>query len=380
MSKSCFFLLIAAFLLITSEAFSIPYFARKHNVSCQTCHLHPPKVNVTGEQFATTGYDTIDTRPVRVTRPFAVWMSGAAQNISDEPGKYKGTPNRVEIIAADRISAVDLSYFIEWRVLSKEITASGEIRDRSGRFEDLFVMYDASRNIQLWAGQFRALTQIDVSRRLSISEPLVFSRSLPGPPALSERITSLRGFSLSGRSPSLRIMGTYPDHPESINGWYGVVTLPFTGEFSIPLGSDARRNASFELEVIPKGIFFEAYRRIGISSFGMNYFTGSEGRSYLGFVGVLQHRRYLFEGSFARARWRDGSDWRLSTVIEYFPSRSGALGFRIDHQTNSSLKPLYIPYISYHFPGTNWTIKAALEGRLRNGEKSQTVGELSLIF
>jgi hypothetical protein len=66
-------------------------------------------VNTIGEQFAATGYDVIDTRPVRATRPFAVWMSGAAQNIPDESGTYKGTPNRVELITADRIDPLNFS-------------------------------------------------------------------------------------------------------------------------------------------------------------------------------------------------------------------------------------------------------------------------------
>jgi hypothetical protein len=94
-------------------------------------------------------------------------------------------------------------------------------------------------------------------------------------------------------------MGVLPDYPGSINGWYTAVTVPFTGEFSIPLGRDARRNASFELEGILKGFFLELYRRIGISSLGVNYFYGSEDRSYLGLVGVLQRGRYILEGSIA---------------------------------------------------------------------------------
>jgi hypothetical protein len=371
---------IALILLLTTDAYSIPYFARKYGVTCQTCHIHPPKVNVIGERFATTGYDALEARPVRVTRPFALWVSGIAQNIPVDSDFYKATPNRVELITAERISAINISYFIEWRILSREITATGAVIDRSGRFEDLFVMFDALRNVQIWLGQFRALTQIDVSRRLSVSEPLVFSRSLSGSPAQSDRITSLRGFSLSGRSPSVRLMGIFPDQSESINGWYGVVTLPFTGEFSIPIGREARRNASFEFEGIPKGIFFEIYRRIGLSSLGLNYFAGSENRSYLGFVGVLNWKRYLLEGSIARAEWKGASEWRVSTGIEYFPSSNGALGFRIDQRTDASLRPLYVPYISFHAPGTNWTVKVVLEGRLRDGQSPQTVGEISFIF
>jgi hypothetical protein len=367
-------------IILTIDAYSIPYFARKYNVSCQACHLHPPKVNITGEKFAAGGYDDIDIQPVRTTLPFALWISGAAQNIPDEQGIYKGTPNRVELITADRIPAVNLSYFIEWRILSREITPAGTIRDRSGRFEDLFLLYDVTRNIQIWIGQYRALTQIDVSRRLSISEPLVFSQSLPGAPASSQRITSLRGFAPSGRSPSLRLMGVIPVDPGSIDGWYAVATVPFTGEFSIPLGRDARRNASFELEGIPKGLFLEIYRRVGISSIGVNYFNGSEERSYLGLVGDIQRGRYILEGAIARTAWRGPDDWRWSVGLESFVFRRGALGLRIDHRTNISLQPLLVPYISYHLPGTSWTVKAVLEGRLRDGEKPLAVAELSLIF
>ncbi len=43
-------------LFIPSSAFAIPAFARKHNLSCTSCHTKPPRLNAFGEAFHMAGF------------------------------------------------------------------------------------------------------------------------------------------------------------------------------------------------------------------------------------------------------------------------------------------------------------------------------------
>ena len=110
---------------------------------------------------------------------------------------------KVELITGGPIGE-QLSYFVEWRVISQQLRGDGTMRDRSGRFEDAFISWQPNNVHTLTLGQYRALNQVDVSRRVSVSEPLLFSSGLPGETAAGDpRLTSLRGFSPSGRSPGV---------------------------------------------------------------------------------------------------------------------------------------------------------------------------------
>lgn len=112
----------------------------------------------------------------------------------------KGFPSRVELISAGPVGSSRTVYFVEWRALSQSVGGDGRLVDRSGRFEDLFLRLPVSSrgDWSVSVGQFRTLTQVDVSQRLSLSEPLVFSSSVPGRRASDARLTGLRAFSASG--------------------------------------------------------------------------------------------------------------------------------------------------------------------------------------
>src|SRR5687767_14796919 len=164
-------------LLAAEPTTSIPYFARRYGVTCNYCHVAPPKLNANGEAFVARGYDLPD-RQARATWPFAVWLSGRSEAL---PGvdPMRSYLNRIEVISGGRIVAPWLSYFVEWRPLSLETRANGSLRDRSGRFEDLFLTATGSR-AEVAVGQFRLINQVDVSRRIGLAEPLVLSTSLAG--------------------------------------------------------------------------------------------------------------------------------------------------------------------------------------------------------
>lgn len=93
--------------------------------------------------------------------------------------------------------------------VSQEPRSDGTLRDRSGRFEDLFFTA-AGERAELTIGQFRQDAQIDVSRRLGLAEPIVLAASLAGTGGGSARERSLRAFSPSGRSPAARAVWNQP--------------------------------------------------------------------------------------------------------------------------------------------------------------------------
>lgn len=274
----------------------------------------------------------------------------------------------MELISGGPIGRRDnLSYFLEWRAVSLETRADGTLLDRSGRFEDVLLNLPINSQNIISVGQYRALRQVDVSRRLSITEPAVFSTSLPGKAHRDARVGSLRGFSPSGRSPGFTyqwqpIVGERPS-----DGLFHAVTLPFGGEFSLPLTDEARRDASFELEGRPKGVFLESFYRTGLDSIGVHGFI-DRGRWLAQGVGTLQRGKVF--GIFA-AGVSDQPDsksrLRYSAEAEYLlvskESLRAMLGFRVEQVTNAGRDPAYIPYISFSGPNTDYSFLATIQYR-----------------
>jgi hypothetical protein len=374
------FTLVAWMLDGAEDALAIPKFARAYNVSCQTCHVLPPKLAPSGQEFVARRYQFSDESLIRTsTIPIAVWVSVLGQR---QPTKdfMRGFPNRVEFIASDAISA-KLSYFVEWRALSLELRSDGSLRDRSGRFEDLFVIAEVLENVSITLGQYRLLSQIDVSQRLSISEPLPFSSSLRGAKASTSRLTGLRSFSPSGRSPALRVQ-FYHDlfgSQRHADGWFTVFNLPMTGEFSIPLTNKARMEASFEFEAVPKGVFIENFLRNGPTSVGVHLFTGTNNRLLGQVVGTTQYRNLFLTSAIGVGKDRENKLTNMMLEAEYNLVDWGILAARFEHQTGFRKKPAIIPYGVAHFPGTSYTIRLAIEQRIQEGN-NQTLVETSVIF
>lgn len=363
------------------SAEEIPYFARKYRVACVQCHVAPPKLNAFGEAFVAAGYDMPSLR-ASGTWPFAVWLSGRSD--SRPPGSteddVRAYLNRVEIISGGRVIAPWLTYFVEWRPVSQEGRSDGTLRDRSGRFEDLFVT--ASHGAaELTAGQFRQVGQVDVSRRIGISEPLLLAASIPGSGTGTSREVGLRAFSPSGRSPSLRV-GLHRE-TQGAARWSTYVALPFSGEFSIPLTSEAKTEASNELELNPKGIFVESFIRSGLTSVGAHVFYDSDPDRYLAnAVTTGRYRDLYWTGILGVARSGDVTRGRWSVEGEVFPATlSGFLGLggRVEDQGGDGVEHAVIPYVNAHFPGTRYTIRLTLERRIQR-DRNATLLEIGTVF
>lgn len=361
----------------TTEA--TPQFARTFRVDCAYCHSAPPRLNETGIRFVTAGYRLDELRTTFSTPPVAVWntMDGEGRHAID---LVKGFPSRVEIISGGRLGSG--SYFAEWRALSLSLGGNGRILNRSGRFEDLFVRLPVTRAgaLSLTAGQFRTLTQVDVSLRLSLSEPLLFSSGVPGPvPARSARLTALRAFSASGRQPGFRL--EYQSSPaDALSSWLVAATLPLAGELTIPL----TEAASFELEARPKGIFVESFRRWGLTSLGGHVFVGDGRRRIATLVAthVVGDRITMLAGVGA-FHASSATDTRFSAGAELTVSRHLVGGLRVDHRTRQSRDPAVLLYGNVHLPfGTpafRQAVRFQIEQRIQTGAHA-TVAALSHVF
>jgi hypothetical protein len=329
-----------------SGAEATPQFARQHRVDCSYCHVAPPRLNERGLAFLLSGY-RLESGKANSTLPLAVW------NTFDFETRHsadftKAFPSRIELISAGPIGSSRTVYFAEWRALSQSIGGNRHLLDRSGRFEDLFLNVPLSRGgaFSATVGQFRALTQVDVSQRLSLSEPLAFSAGLTGRRAASTRLTGLRSFSASGRQPAVRVeFRRSEDSPTA--GWFGAATLPLTGELTIPF-TDA---ASFELEGRPKGVFLEVYRRAGLSSVGGHVFIGDNDRRLATIVGTysVRHRVALL-GAIGRFGAAGSADTRFSVGGEFAVTPALIGGLRLDHRTTLSRDPALLVYGNGHLP------------------------------
>lgn len=342
-----FLLVVVTCAVGPAELGATPQFARSYRVDCSYCHASPPRLNEQGLRFLAAGYRLAGREPTR-TLPVALW------NTADLEWRHaddlvKAFPSRVEFISAGGIGRTRAAYFIEWRALSQSVGANGRLLDRSGRFEDLFIRapLNASGALSVSVGQFRTLTQVDVSQRLSLSEPLVFSSSVPGRRATDSRLTGLRGFSASGRQPAVRAEYQLTRAQSPADGWFAAATLPLTGEFTIPF-TDA---ASFEFEGRPKGVFLEAFRRSGLKSFGAHAFVGDERRRVL--TAVMTHdlgERLVLTGGAGTFHAGGVTDLRFSLGGELTISPRVAAGVRVDHRTGQGRDPAVLLYGNGHVP------------------------------
>jgi hypothetical protein len=370
------------FALLPATLSAIPVYARRHNVSCVECHSVPPKLNSKGEAFLARGY-RLGAGNDRSTIPLSVWITGRHEDRSANNLDDVFLP-KVELMAGGPMGDSPASYFVEWRVVSLELQNNGTHRDRSGRFEDVIFNWEFDDRQTLRIGQFRALNQYDVSLRLSASEPAVFSTGLAGRTQPGDaRITGLRTFSPSGRSPGAAYTFKSVPGTTSSDGLFHSITLPFVGELSAPLNSEARREASFELEGPAKGVFLETFYRRGLNSIGAHAFVDDD-RWLASAVGRVNRGDFNATAAFgvddATGRTRRH---RYSVELEYLPVRMdafrGGLGFRLEQVTRAGRDPAYVPYLALTGPNLTYTFLLQVEGRFQGSARTLLI-DLSALF
>ncbi len=366
-----------------------PQFARQHGLDCTSCHLLPPALNEHGLAFQASGYRSGDpggsgaaaAAPDRSTLPMAAWITGRYEDRGSGAASDLFLP-KVELISGGVLGRT-WSYFVEWRIVSLSLNSDGSLGDRGGRFEDLFFEAGLEGGHSFKIGQFRALNQVDVSLRLSASEPLLFGNGLQTGTHPDPRLTSLDRFSPSGRSPGVgySYRSLRGDRPS--DGLFHHLTVPFVGELSIPLGEEASRSASFELTGPPKGVYGETFYRRGLKSIGGHAFYSDEGWLATA-VGTWDWNGLLLTGGLGTDdREQLGSRLRGSLQAEYFftgrPGLRAAPGLRIEDVTEDGRSAAWVPYLALALPNTRHTFLLQVQFKSEDGNETLVV-DLSALF
>ncbi|MFA5834728.1 MAG: hypothetical protein WDA22_14715 [Bacteroidota bacterium] len=169
--KKLFIFIVIALNVIVTQSNAIPAFARKYDMSCQTCHSPAPKLKAYGEEFAANGFQLPEKEPPRFFRetgddqlllmrelPFAFRMEGYArwQPQSNHRADFQA-PYLLKLLSGGQI-ARNVSYYFYFFF--------GERGSVAG-LEDAFIMFNNlfSSELDIVVGQFQ------------ISDPL-FKREL----------------------------------------------------------------------------------------------------------------------------------------------------------------------------------------------------------
>lgn len=374
----------AAFL--TSPAAATPQFARRFELGCTACHTLPPQLNAEGLAFAANGYRLPPTlggesRGAGAAHGLpATWITARYEDLGPNAANELFLP-KVELVSGGALPH-GLSYFAEWRPVSFSLRADGSQQDRSGRFEDLYLQWSPSERHGFKVGQFRALNQVDVSLRLSASEPQLFAQGLPTERYSNPRLDALARFSPSGRSPSLGYSFQSLAGSRASDGLFHHLTVPFAGELSIPLGREASTNASFELAA-PKGLFAETYYRRGTSSVGAHAFVHDD--AFLATaLGSHEWRGLRLTAGFGIDD-REGapSRERGSLEAEYHFAQTGkvraAAGLRAEEVSGDGRRARFVPYLALSAPNTRHTFLLQIEFVDQEGNDTLVV-DLSALF
>ncbi|HPB59231.1 MAG TPA: hypothetical protein PK266_04190, partial [Candidatus Saccharicenans sp.] len=154
-------LFLALLFVFTSEAWSIPAFARKYSISCKVCHNPFPKLKPYGEEFAGHGYVIKDQETPRYNidtgdnmlsllreLPIAIRFDGylSFDNAHNQRFDFSA-PFVIKLMSGGEISK-NISYYLYFI-----FTEGGEIAG----LEDAFIMFNNlfKTDLDLYVGQFQ---------------------------------------------------------------------------------------------------------------------------------------------------------------------------------------------------------------------------------
>jgi hypothetical protein len=152
---------------------------------------------------------------------------------------------------------------------------------------------------------------------------------------------------------------------------------------SLPLSSEARREASFELEGPAKGVFLETFYRRGLNSIGAHAFVDND-RWLATLVGRGHYKDFYATAAIGTEDAPGRSPrQRYSLEFEYLCSRSELVrpgaGFRVEQITRAGRDPAYIPYFVLAGPNSVFTFLLQVEGRFQGNTRGVFL-DLSAIF
>ncbi|GJQ62685.1 MAG: hypothetical protein SCALA702_17380 [Melioribacteraceae bacterium] len=184
MKKIVLFLIIVMF-FIADASYAIPAFARKYNMSCQTCHAPIPRLKAYGDEFAGNGFvlndqdapryftDTGDDELSLIRDfPLAVRMDAHVTYRDDDPAQGDfGTPYLVKLLSGGALSDNIAYYFYFY------------MNERGGvaGVEDAYLMYNNlfGTELDIYLGQFQVSDPLFKRElRLTLEDYLLYKQRI----------------------------------------------------------------------------------------------------------------------------------------------------------------------------------------------------------
>jgi hypothetical protein len=297
-------LLFALVFFSSAPSQALPSYARRYQVSCETCHSVVPRLNRFGLAFQVNHFNLpADAQPTKPTTllnnstalsklPLSLLLSASREQVTGE--KTDTALRSVEFLVSDGVLFGERrgGYFVNG-------LAAATSEGRQGTLESAFGALQVAGKRGEWAilaGQTTGLMyQYDPFNRLTERLPEALNASVDG-------------FALTDPLPMVRV--DYFSHRGSSNpdGDYATIGVPFGGILTARPGSFLRRS---------QGLYAHAFRRTGPTSVGVLGYSHNSASlvTLLATHSILQ--KWQLMGSASTGRDEFDKPRHLSLEAEY---------------------------------------------------------------
>lgn len=334
---------------------ALPIYARRYNVTCDTCHSVAPRLNSFGLAFQANHFNWPGGNPpAHQTGLGAFPISGLA---TFSQSRFQGSPatpadfQTLELYVSDGFRLGGLGrggYFLD------DFGATNDVR--AGNLENAFVSLPVAGKRGEWAltaGQFTPLAyQYDALNSLT--------QSLPA--ALAD---SVDAFSPTDANPGVRLEYFNNQGGQTADGDYLTVGVPFLGH--LRFNSDSRLYG-------PHGVFVQGFRRHGATSLGFFGYDRSD-NNLEGIIGTLDLRPDLtLLGVAALGHDFTGNTRHLSLEMNYVPLSQVAVTARLEALGGNREQDMLYPVAGVtYYPFHQSVLRLTGETIQQKGSRSTTV-------
>lgn len=346
---------LCAFLALwpSGKAYATPQFARETMLPCGACHAHVPMLNEFGQQFYANGFRLLKSPKAKTLPLWAeVVASGkTSRSLGDSiPISWAAS----KIASYGTLDKTSLLYHFEFRPTNGITT--------------FYALQPIANHFTVEAGEFAVLSQFDPRLDVALSRPVVLNPGGAG----SFGNGKFGPFDPSGNVYGVRATAslTHGSAMPYSDGWMVSAAVPFSGEVPCTGQPDFKHE--------PSGAFVETFYRKGMNSYGVDVFSGRDGRSYYGAQAQYKFGPLYFQGGAAHACFL-GTDTDLFSVgATWTPTYDKALAFRIDDQDGFVN---YVPTASYLLTGKKaGAIRLAVESIISKDVAPTTSFYISLKY
>jgi hypothetical protein len=320
-------------LCLLASALATPQFARDTKMTCGACHTHVPRLNSFGQSFYSGGFRVGSTK-LRMAE--LVWIQATSETSAGSAMRPTHTFEDSAIASGGVIGKT--TYHLMYFPISQDVEA--------------YAIHPLTQRVSLSTGTISPISQFDPELEFSFEGAAVLA---PEEFLDNEEISpfQLGEGVLAGRA----VFGQISGLPYG-EGWNVAATVPLSN------GMEDIRGFAWAQ---PKGVLVEAYRRNGLNTVGVNYFTGRSRR----FAAVLaQHKlgRFFFQAGAGLGRFQEVDVRAYSFAVDWSPRFSDSVGARVDvFQDRSSVTG----FLSHIVGGGSSALSLRAEVRASQAESPQ---------